>query len=96
MNFKRLLHSDIGVNFISILLGIGLASLFRRVCKDRKCLKFVAPPAESIDERIFEFDNKCYIFKPQVSECVESKKHVPYKRKEDFSEATAVDPLVDK
>ena len=31
MNFKRLLHTDFGQTIISILLGLGLATLFRKV-----------------------------------------------------------------
>ena len=33
MNFKRLLHSKFGQIIISILLGLGLATLFRKFVK---------------------------------------------------------------
>ena len=36
MNLKRLIYSDVGRIVISIILGLGLATLFRRVCKERK------------------------------------------------------------
>ena len=51
MNFKRLLNTEIGRNLISIVLGIGLAALFRKVCKDKNCLVFNGPV-------IGEFENK--------------------------------------
>ena len=35
MNFRRLLYSTPGKYIISILLGLGLATLFRRACKER-------------------------------------------------------------
>ena len=43
MNLRRLIYSDIGKYIISILLGLGLATLFRKVCKDRNCIVFKAP-----------------------------------------------------
>ena len=43
MNLKRLIYSDVGRIVISIILGLGLATLFRKVCKERDCLVFHAP-----------------------------------------------------
>ena len=40
MNIKRLLNTHLGRIIISILLGLGLASLFRKVCTDKNCIKF--------------------------------------------------------
>ena len=36
MNFKRLLNTKVGVMFISIMLGLGLAVLFRNTCDGKK------------------------------------------------------------
>ena len=38
MYLRRLIHGPVGKIIIPILLGLGLATLFRKVCKDRKCL----------------------------------------------------------
>ena len=62
MNLRRLLYSDIGKYIISILLGLGLATLFRKVCKDRNCIVFKAPNIQKIKNQIFKFENKCYKF----------------------------------
>ena len=43
MNFKRLLSTEMGRFFISVLLGLGLATLFRQVCTGDKCLTFNGP-----------------------------------------------------
>ena len=53
MNLRRLLYSDIGKYIISILLGLGLATLFRKVCKDRNCIVFKAPNIQKIKNQIF-------------------------------------------
>lgn len=54
---------------ISILWGIGLASLFRSVCKGRNCIVYKAPSPEMIKGKIFKFDNKCYNYTPRMVEC---------------------------
>ena len=48
MNIRRLIYSRFGKYVISMLLGIGLASLFRKACTDRNCLKFVAAPMSKL------------------------------------------------
>ena len=37
MYIRRLLNGAFGRGIISILLGLGLSTLFRKVCKDRNC-----------------------------------------------------------
>ena len=44
MYLRRLLYGPVGRIVIPILLGLGLATLFRKVCKDRSCLIFHAAP----------------------------------------------------
>ena len=62
MHIRRLLYSEVGKYIISILLGLGLATLFRKVCKDRNCMVFKAPELKKIKEQIFKFQDKCYKF----------------------------------
>ena len=59
MNLKRLIYSDVGGSVISIILGLGLATLFRRVCKERNCLVFHAPKLNKIKDQVFKFKDKC-------------------------------------
>ena len=54
---------------ISIIWGIGLASLFRRVCKGRNCIVIKAPNILEINKNIYGFDGKCYKFKPESTSC---------------------------
>ena len=52
MHIRRLLYSDVGRIITSILLGLGLATIFRRVCKNRDCLVFHAAPLDKIHNQI--------------------------------------------
>ena len=43
MNLKRILHTSIGQGLISIILGLGLATMFRQVCQGKNCINFNGP-----------------------------------------------------
>jgi len=61
---------------MSALLGFGLASLFRAVCKDKNCITFNAPPLNEIDNKIYKQNGKCYIYKSENTKCDPGKKYV--------------------
>lgn len=77
-NLGRFVHTETGRMIMSILLGLGLASLFREVCKGKKCLYFHAPPLEQINNKIYKFDDKCYTFTPSPSKCHSGKRIVSF------------------
>ncbi len=76
MNFKRLVNTELGRTFISILLGIGLASLFRKVCNDKNCIVFNGPIISEFDGKIYKYGEKCYKYSASPSECDDTKKIV--------------------
>lgn len=78
MNLKRLIYSDVGRIVISIILGLGLATLFRRVCKERDCLVFHAPEMNKIKGQVFKFKDKCYQFEEEIEKCDSRKKTVEF------------------
>lgn len=78
MNLKRLIYSDVGRIVISIILGLGLATLFRKVCNERNCLVFHAPDIKKIKNQIFKFKNKCYKFEEEIEKCDPHKKIVEF------------------
>jgi hypothetical protein len=78
VNFGKFVHTQTGKYIMSILLGFGLASLFRTVCKDKECVIFHAPPLEEIKDKIYSHDNKCYKYTPAVTKCSKDKKIVEF------------------
>lgn len=78
MYIRRLIYSKIGKYVMSILLGLGIATLFRRACKDRSCLVFKAAPIDKIKGQIFKFDDKCYEFKEHGQKCDLNKLNIPF------------------
>jgi len=78
MNIRRIIYSDFGKIFISVMLGLGIASLFRKSCKDRKCLVFRATPIDKIKKQVFKFNDKCYTFNESATKCDKNKKILEY------------------
>jgi len=75
MNIQRLVNTKMGRVFISILLGIGLAALFRRTCTDKNCIVFNGPIIKEFDDKIYKQDGKCYKYTATSSKCnTETKK----------------------
>ena len=75
-NLLKSMHTDKGKYAISIILGFGLASLFRKVCKDRNCIIFQAPSLEEIKDNTYSYNNKCYKFNEKSMKCGMAKKEV--------------------
>lgn len=73
---SKLIQSYTGKTIISILLGLGLATLFRKACKDRQCMVFYAAPIEKVHDKVYKFNDKCYNFKSATVSCDLSKKLV--------------------
>jgi hypothetical protein len=76
MNLSKLLHTSNGKIIISILLGFGLATLFRTVCKGKECIIVKAPEFEEINGKIFKQDGKCYQYKTEGKKCDSTKQIV--------------------
>lgn len=78
MKIQEFIHSNKGRMFVSILLGIGLSSLFRKVCDGRNCLVFKGPSYDKINNQVFEFQEKCYKYTADSKKCDAKKKIVEF------------------
>lgn len=78
LNLGRFVHTQNGKILMSILLGFGLASLFRAICKDKDCIIFHAPPLEELKDKIYKHDGKCYKYINKSTSCDKSKKIIDF------------------
>ena len=69
MYLDKFVHSQTGKIIMSLILGIGLATFFRAVCKGKNCRIISAPPMEEIEDQIYKFNNKCYTFEKNAVDC---------------------------
>jgi hypothetical protein len=65
----RIMDSSIGSNLVSVILGLGLASMFRKACRDNDCIVIRGPEIINIQDKTFKFDDKCYQYEPIATSC---------------------------
>jgi len=78
MGLKKLIETNNGKVMISIILGLGVATLFRKSCKENECIEFKGPKLNDVKETIYNYDNQCYQFKPNPVTCSSEKKMVRF------------------
>jgi hypothetical protein len=78
VNFGKFLHTENGKYIMSILLGFGLASLFRTVCKDKNCLIFHAPPLDQFKDKIYKSNGKCVKYNSVPTKCSANAKIISF------------------
>ncbi len=70
MSLSDLVNSNSGRIMISIILGLGISTLFQRVCHDKNCIVIKAPPTNTIINKTFKQNNKCFQYTPESTQCV--------------------------
>jgi len=78
MHLYKFVKSNSGKYIMSIILGIGLATIFRSVCKGKECYLHKAPPLDEINDKIYKFDGKCYKFESVNKKCDNTKRVVSF------------------
>ena len=69
MKFDKFINNKTGKIIASILLGIGLATLFRKACKGKNCIIKKAVPMKEINGQIYKYNNKCYKYSSTPVKC---------------------------
>ena len=91
VNFDRLFKTEAGKNIISIILGLGLASLFRQACNEKNCIYFQGPIIRDIEDKVFKSDGACYSYKAEHVNCdaaaQSNKRIVDITKDDDFYQA---------
>ena len=77
-HFGKFLHTERGKIIMSVILGFGLASLFRTVCKDNNCLLFYAPPLDEFKNKIYKNNGKCVKYTPVATKCSANSKTITF------------------
>lgn len=65
----KFLNSKTGQIIISIILGLGLASLFKKVCQDNQCIVIKGPPMDEVNKYVYKIDDECFKYSPHSTKC---------------------------
>ena len=69
MDLRAKLKTYEGKVLLSILLGLGLATLFRQVCKGKNCIAFYAPKPKKTNDKVYKHEDKCYKYSLETTSC---------------------------
>jgi hypothetical protein len=64
-----LFQSKLAKIILSILWGLGISTLFRKMCKDRDCIIFRAPDPKEVADGTYGFEKNCYQFESELTRC---------------------------
>ena len=78
IHFDKFVHTSTGKIIMSVLLGLGLASLFRTVCKGNNCRIFRAPPLDDLNNKIYKSNGKCVKYVPVTTKCSSNAKIITF------------------
>lgn len=71
---SQILENKIGQIILSVILGLGLAAVFRKVCKGNNCVVIEGPKVSETSKYFYKIDESCYKYTPYVTHCKESDK----------------------
>jgi len=80
MHFAKLINTDAGRIMFSAILGLGLATMFRKTCRDKNCIKFAGPVLPDFEDKIYKFNGKCYKYNAEPMPCASHKRLLEMKK----------------
>ena len=81
---RRFIETESGKALISVILGLGVASLFRKKpCSNEKsenekrdCIKFVSPDMRTVGEKVYKYGDQCFSYSSKSTPCDSTKTKV--------------------
>lgn len=70
-NLKKFVGNESGKMILSILLGLGLATIFKMSCDNRSCILYKVP--DFSDKKLMKYNDKCFEPKEKIQKCDPSK-----------------------
>jgi hypothetical protein len=71
---KDVISDSTGSKIIAIILGVGLAAIFRRSCRGDKCVVVTSPGHDEIRNNFYKLGENCYKYTPYAVDCESDEK----------------------
>ena len=75
-DIKKLMSTRTGIIIFSIVLGLGLSSVFKASCDSANCIVYKGP--DFSEKKIIKYNGKCYEPVEQIQTCDSNKKIVSF------------------
>lgn len=69
MILSDIMDNPAGKIIVSIILGFGLATIFRKVCSGQNCVVIKGPSINEVSKYYYKIDEDCYKYTPYASSC---------------------------
>ncbi len=70
MQIRKIARDRTGSIMISVILGLGLAALFRHACTGDRCVVVRAPDLSDVQRHVYRVSpNACYTYTPEAVPC---------------------------
>lgn len=66
---SSILNDRFGAVIVSVILGLGLAAVFRATCRGDACIVVHGPPRDQIDRHVYRIDDQCYRYTSYAVGC---------------------------
>ena len=76
LKIKKMLESKTGIIIFSVILGLGLSTIFKSCCDSNNCIVYKGPDFET--KKIIKYNRKCYEPVEQIQTCDSNKKIVTF------------------
>jgi hypothetical protein len=70
-SIQDIMKDDVGIKVISVILGLGLAAIFRKTCVGNGCVVVKSPGKRELDDYIYKLQDDCYKYTPYAVKCGE-------------------------
>ena len=77
LKIEKLFQSKGGIKIFSIILGLGIAGLFKMSCDSRSCIVYKAPEFND-DNKVVKYNDKCYKVTENIIDCKDKTKDMIY------------------
>ncbi len=65
----EVMNNPTGRILVSLILGFGLAAIFRQVCKGDNCVIVKAPDTNDLKKYYYKIDDDCFKYTPVATKC---------------------------
>ena len=70
LQITKFIQSPTGAKLFSILLGLGIAGLFKMSCDSRSCIVYKGPEFKENNKTV-KVNGQCYSVKENIIQCVD-------------------------
>jgi hypothetical protein len=69
--------NETGRIIVSVVLGLGLAALFKKACKNGGCVVIKGPKQDEVNNVYYKVKDECWTYTPYVVPCDEDDEEEP-------------------